>query len=97
MVVVLLPLRCMALRPFRSRPLFAHDGGGGHGEDTRDALCACPPVSPDPAVLRTIIYGDPLARRALEARGAYRTLQRAVLCVLQMLAGDGLDPMRPRT
>ena len=27
----------------------------------------------------------------------YRTLQRAVLCVLHMLAGDGLDPMRPRT
>ena len=96
-MVVVLPLRCRVLRPFRSRTLCAQDGGGGHGEDTRGALCACPPVSPDPAVLRTIIYGDPLARRALEARGAYRTLQRAVLCVLPMLAGDGLDPMRPRT
>ena len=97
MVVVLLPLRCRVLRPFRSRPLFAHEGGGGHGEDTRDALCAFTLVSPDPAVLRTIIYCDPLARRDLEARGAYRTLQRAVLCVRHMLAGDGLDPMRPRT
>ena len=87
--VVLPPLLCTALRPFRRIPLCAQDSGGGQGEGTRDALVAFPPVSPGPAALRTILYCDPLALRDLEASGTYRTLHSDILCLLHMTVGEG--------
>jgi hypothetical protein len=93
--VVLPPLLCTALRPFRSVPLSAQGSGGGHGEGTRDELVTFPPVSLAPAAPLAIICVDSLALRDLEASGAYRIQQSDVLYALHMTGRRGTVPHSP--
>jgi hypothetical protein len=92
--VVLPSTLCAALSPFRSVPLSAQGSRGGYGEGTLDERIEFPPVSPDTATLRTIIYLYTLALRDLEASDTYRALHGDFLCSLQITVDEGLCPTR---